>query len=138
MKEICQWVSPEYFKVIKERVLPFYIGKDDDVETGDIIVLIEWDKERNKDTGYTEYRKVSYVIRNIPELGLMDGFCIIGFERDDPRYYTNSEEVTVKELMDALSNCDEKVIVLNGDEENIRMICGEQSRPGVKNHVMLW
>ena len=41
------------------------------------MVLNEWDG--NMFTGATITKKVKYVLRNVPEYGLMDGYCIIGF-----------------------------------------------------------
>lgn len=58
----------------------FELCKDDvDVQIGDRIVLREYDPVTAAYTGRTVRKSVTYVLRNVPGLGLMDGYCIIGF-----------------------------------------------------------
>lgn len=38
----------------------------------------EWEPDKGY-TGQVALRPVTYVLRNVPEYGLMDGYCIIGF-----------------------------------------------------------
>lgn len=79
MKYIEKKTLPMYFKEVAERRKNFEIRKDeDDAQVGDILLLKEWSEE----TGYTGLktsRIVTYVLRNVPEYGLMEGYCIIGF-----------------------------------------------------------
>lgn len=69
-------ILPEYFKDLKPGIKRFEIRKDDrDYKVGDIFALREWSPE----TGYTGkvfVNIIRYVLRNCPEYGLMDGYCI--------------------------------------------------------------
>ena len=56
----------------------FEIRKDEDnVQPGDIVILQEWDGK--KFTGKETARHITYVLRNVPQYGLMDGYCIFGW-----------------------------------------------------------
>lgn len=68
---------PEYFEAVQENRKKFELRKDEDnIQVGDEIMLEEWDGEY---TGRYTNRKVTYVLRNVPEYGLNDGYCIIGW-----------------------------------------------------------
>lgn len=79
MKQIRKKILPQYLKEVWNGNKNFELRKDeDDIQVGDELVLEEW----NPDEGYTGMaakRVVAYVLRNVPEYGLMDGYCIIGF-----------------------------------------------------------
>lgn len=78
-KVIRKKISPIYFDAVESRQKNFGIGKDDDdVQVGDKLVLGEW-KEKYGYTGRFATRKVKYVLRNVPEYGLKEGYCIIGW-----------------------------------------------------------
>ena len=49
---------------------------DDDIQIGDILILREWNGDY---TGRSVTVVVSYVLRDAPNLGLEQGYCIIGF-----------------------------------------------------------
>lgn len=77
-KVIRKKIFPCYFKDVKERKKNFEIRKDeDDVCVGDLLVLCEWTGEYY--TGRGVSRTVKYVLRDVPEYGLQEGFCIIGW-----------------------------------------------------------
>lgn len=77
MKVVRKKILPEYFKAVAERRKNFELRKDeDDIQVGDDLILEEWDGEY---TGHFARRKVTYVLRNVPEYGLKDGYCIIGW-----------------------------------------------------------
>ncbi len=79
MKNIKKKILPEYFKDVVSGAKTFELRKDeDDIQVGDTLDLLEWAKE--KYTGRNIRCKVTYVLRNCPEYGLMNGFCIIGIE----------------------------------------------------------
>lgn len=79
MKAIRKKISPIYFDAVESRQKNFEIRKDDDdVQVGDKLVLGEW-KETYGYTGRFVTRKVKYVLRNVPEYGLREGYCIIGW-----------------------------------------------------------
>lgn len=78
MKFIKKKILPNYFEKVKTGVKQFEIRKDEDgVSPGDLLLLCEY--ENNDYTGRIILKKVSYVLRNVPQYGLMDGYCIIGF-----------------------------------------------------------
>lgn len=77
MKRIEKKILPEYYLAVRRRTKTFELRKDeDDIQAGDILILREWDGR--KYTGRKITREVTYVLRNRPEYGLMDGYCIIG------------------------------------------------------------
>jgi len=65
---------PRYFHA---RDKNFEIRRDDrGFETGDILVLREWDGTDY--TGAYTVHRITYILRNASEYGLMSGFCILG------------------------------------------------------------
>ena len=80
MKAIRKKILPLYFDAVESRQKNFEIRKDDDdVQVGDKLVLGEWNEEQQHYTGRFVTRKVKYVLRNVPEYGLNEGYCIIGW-----------------------------------------------------------
>ena len=79
MKTIRKKILPIYFDAVEEGQKNFEIRKDeDDVQVGDRLVLCEW-KEDYGYTGRSVTKKVKYVLRNVPEYGLKEGYCIISW-----------------------------------------------------------
>ena len=79
IKQIKKKIIPQYFKEVCAENKRFELRKDeDDVQVGDEMILEEWDPDKGY-TGEVALRPVTYVLRNVPEYGLMDGYCIIGF-----------------------------------------------------------
>lgn len=71
-------ILPQYFRDVSSGIKTFELRKDDrNVQAGDILLLKEW-------TG-AEYTSkelrvgVTYVLRDCPQYGLAEGYCIIGF-----------------------------------------------------------
>lgn len=79
MKVVRKKIFSKYFRAVKARKKNFEIRRDEDgIQVGDLLILEEW----NEWTGYTGEcvrRYVKYILRDIPECGLMDGYCIIGW-----------------------------------------------------------
>lgn len=72
-------ILPEYFEAIVDGRKTFELRKDeDDIQVGDMLNLLEWDGE--KFTGRQWMCLITYVLRNCPEWGLMEGYCILGLE----------------------------------------------------------
>lgn len=72
-------ILPEYFNEIMSLNKQFELRKDDrDYKVGDFIILKEY-----VDGAYTGREsgcfKISYILRNCPEYGLMEGYCILGW-----------------------------------------------------------
>ena len=77
MKKVRKKILPEYFNAVQEYRKNFELRKDEDnIQVGDELILEEWDGEY---TGNYTWRKVTYILRNVPEYGLKDGYCIIGW-----------------------------------------------------------
>ena len=77
MKTVRKKILPEYFDAVQEYRKNFELRKDEDnIQVGDELILEEWNGEY---TGNYTWRKVTYVLRNVPEYGLKDGYCIIGW-----------------------------------------------------------
>lgn len=70
-------ILPCYFEDVISGIKTFEIRKDEDnIQPGDTLLLKEWDGQGY--TGREALFNVNYVLRNIPEYGLMKGYCIIG------------------------------------------------------------
>lgn len=72
-------ISPKYFEDVKANKKNFELRKDDrDFKVGDFITLREYDNGQ-----YTgrEIKNIpiGYILRNVPEYGLKEGYCILGF-----------------------------------------------------------
>jgi len=79
MKTVEKKILPQYFKEVRSGRKTFELRKDeDDIQRGDMLVLREWDGE--KYTGRSLEFLVSYVLRDVPEYGLKDGYCIIAIQ----------------------------------------------------------
>lgn len=71
-------ILPEYFDLVKKGIKKFELRKDeDDIQVNDFLVLDEWNGKEY--TGRYVAEQVVYVLRNAPQYGLMEGYCIIGF-----------------------------------------------------------
>lgn len=74
----CKKIKSEYFSPVLRRIKNFELRKDsENYQVGDVIVLMEF--ENNHYTGRTLRRHIKYVLRNVPEYGLQEGYCIIGW-----------------------------------------------------------
>lgn len=78
MKTVEKKILPKYFQAVRNERKNFELRKDEDnIQPGDILILREWSDGQY--TGRMEARKVMYVLRDVPEYGLMPGYCIIGW-----------------------------------------------------------
>lgn len=78
MKAVRKKILPEYYKAVHAREKNFELRKDeDDIQVGDVLILEEWNGKCY--TGKGVQRHVKYVLRNVPEYGLQEGYCIIGW-----------------------------------------------------------
>lgn len=78
-RQVEKKVLPEYYKGIRTHKKMFELRKDEDnIKPGDTLVLREWDGE--KYTGSKTRREVTAVLRDCPEYGLMDGYCILSLQ----------------------------------------------------------
>ena len=67
-----------YFGEVKARRKNFELRLNDrDYQVGDTVVLEERTGEHY--TGDSITRKIKYVLKNCPQFGLKDGYCIFGW-----------------------------------------------------------
>ncbi len=72
-------ILPEYYEKVNLWEKSFELRKDDrDYKVGDTLTLKEWEKGKFTDKGPLK-RKIKYILRDCPEYGLMEGYCILGF-----------------------------------------------------------
>ena len=119
-KTVEKKILPQYIKKVSAEKKTFEIRKDeDDIQEGDILILREWDGE--KYTGKKCVREVTYVLRDVPEYGLQDGYCVIAMQPRGWNWISPSSMAEVKsgEWMKAsgtettyiCSNCGESVVM---------------------------
>lgn len=76
-KTVHKKILPEYFELVRKGIKRFELRKDeDDIQPNDFLVLDEWDGANY--TGRYFACTVIYVLRNVPQYGLQEGYCIIG------------------------------------------------------------
>lgn len=69
---------PEYFEAVIDGRKCFEIRKDDrDYQVADTVQLAEFDGAAF--TGNFVEVKITYVLRDCPQYGLMSGYCIFGW-----------------------------------------------------------
>lgn len=82
MKTVYKKILPQYFQDVLTGRKGFELRKDeDDIQVDDVICLIEVDYYDGvlDVTGRFVEKIVKYVLRDVPQYGLMKGYCIIGF-----------------------------------------------------------
>lgn len=72
-------IWPEFFEKVQAGEKTFELRKDeDDIQPGDMLILREY---RGGDyTGRSVSRRVTYVLRDAENFGLMKGYCIIAVQ----------------------------------------------------------
>lgn len=69
-------ILPEYFEAAISGRKNFELRRNDrDYKEGDVIILREWDEDQEY-TGRSFAVGIKYVLKNCPEYGLQDGYCI--------------------------------------------------------------
>ena len=77
-KRIEKKILPEYYRHVRRREKTFELRADDtDWQVGDVLVLREWDGNKQEYTGCRVTREITYILRNCPEYGLKEGYCIL-------------------------------------------------------------
>ena len=71
-------ISPKYYDDIKHNHKKFELRKNDrDYQVGDLFILREY--ENGEYTGRYFFQSIGYVLKDCPEFGLKDGYCIFGW-----------------------------------------------------------
>ncbi len=78
-KIIKKKILPKYFWDVVTQRKPFELRRDEDnAQAGDILLLQEHDGDHY--TGRQVYADIIYVLRDVPEYGLKNGYCILGIQ----------------------------------------------------------
>ena len=73
-------ISPDYFWDVYYGRKNFELRKDDrGYQVGDQLLLREWVGGEYTGREVMPNKPISYILRNCPEYGLMDGYCILGW-----------------------------------------------------------
>ena len=72
-------IKPKFYEDVLYGKKQFELRRDDrDFNVGDSVCLREWDEEAEDYTGRSITKRIIYILRNVPEYGLQEGFCILG------------------------------------------------------------
>jgi hypothetical protein len=77
---------PVYFKEIESGVKTFELRKADrPYNTGDSLILQEWDYEKGKYTGKELHASITYLLEGseAEKFGLKKGYCILGIKEKE-------------------------------------------------------
>lgn len=78
MKYIDKKILPEYYDPVIKGIKTCELRKDDsDYCVGDVLILREWNGTEY--TGRSVDVKITYILRDLPEFGLKDGYAILCF-----------------------------------------------------------
>lgn len=100
MRIIEKKILPKYFEEVSRGTKNFELRKDEDnAQPGDVLFLREYEPGEGY-TGRSVTRIVTYVLRDCPEYGLIDGYCIISMRppvQHQLRRVLRSKEVMILE-----------------------------------------
>jgi hypothetical protein len=75
---------PQYFAPIADGSKPFDMRVDDrGYQVGDHIIFEEFRNGVGEYTGRISERRISYILRDAQQFGLITGFCVLGLVRID-------------------------------------------------------
>lgn len=90
-------ILSQYFIEVKSGRKNFELRKNDrNYQTGDILVLNEWNNTAKCYAGNWVRVRATYILEDAKEYGLSDGFCIIGFVLEDNSSKTAEDELKVR------------------------------------------
>lgn len=73
-------VWPEYFDDVRSGVKPFELRKNDrSFEVGDILILAEFNNEKQKLTGRITIKEITYILHEFQNV-LKEGYVILGLK----------------------------------------------------------
>ena len=75
-------INYDYYLAIKQGFKQFEIRKNDrDFKKGDFIKFVVLLKEGNALSEDTETYEITYMLKDVPQYGLKDGYCILGIKK---------------------------------------------------------
>jgi hypothetical protein len=73
---------PPCFEAIQNDLKHFELRKNDrDFQVGDMLVLQEWNPHVGEYTTREIRAYVQWILQDVPQMGLMDGFCIMEIDK---------------------------------------------------------
>ena len=73
-------ILPKHFQEVWDGIKTFELRKNDrNYQRGDILVLREWNGKEY--TGSCIAVRVTHILKDCPEYGLADGYCILSIKR---------------------------------------------------------
>lgn len=73
-------LAPQYYGFVCAGLKNFEIRKNDrDYRVGDTVTFYEWDPYNGYSGAKTRKVTICYVLKDVPEYGLADGYCIFGW-----------------------------------------------------------
>lgn len=73
-------IAPRYFNDVLQNGKRFELRKDDrNYQVGDELILSEYVDGHYTGRSFSPKRPIQYILRDCPEYGLKDGYCIIGW-----------------------------------------------------------
>ena len=73
-------IAPKYFNLVAARIKNFELRRNDrDYHVNDTLVMCEWNADGGYFTGNEISRKIKYILEDVPEFGLKEGYCIMGW-----------------------------------------------------------
>lgn len=125
-KVVRKKILPRYYDAVANNVKTFELRKDeDDIQVGDVLILREWDG--HKYTGRTTEALVKYVLRNVPEYGLMPGHCIVGLKNLENAMSRELLKRFIVAFVNRIMEIQEKGTsyeAIEGKKGTITIICG--------------
>lgn len=78
--ELKTWTK--YYDAVDTGLKTFELRKDDrGFNVGDLLWLKEWSPDLNIYTGRSRFARVDLILRDVPDFGLMEGYCIMQITR---------------------------------------------------------
>ena len=72
---------PEYFQSCSDGLKTYELRKDDrPYEINDWLLLREWSPAKSDYTGREFSARITHILRNAEQFGLMPGYCILSLE----------------------------------------------------------
>ena len=97
MKTIRLKTWPEYYQMMEDGTKTFELREDDrNAKVGDLLTLLEWDNNLEEYTGREMTVGIGAVLRDVPQFGLMSGYCIIQTVNLDHNHDMEDERDTAR------------------------------------------
>lgn len=73
-------ILPEYYELVCAGIKNFELRKnDEDYQVGDTVTFLEFSKEHGYSGRKSRTVTINYVLKDVQQYGLADGYCIFGW-----------------------------------------------------------